>query len=82
MDLQQFQLVHRVQPDDAGPAIEVLVYLLKPKSVRLNKNRPPLVAALRVQDADGAELALQFRKTIVLQGALPCCRGERDAPRI
>jgi hypothetical protein len=71
VELKQFQLVRSVDPNDGGAPIEVLVDLLKPKSVKLKKNRPPLVAVLRVQDADGAELALQFRTTIVLQGEMP-----------
>lgn len=66
-----FQLVRTVQPNDGGPTIDVLVDLLKPKSVKLKRNRPPLVAALRVQDADGAELALRFRSSLVLQGEMP-----------
>jgi hypothetical protein len=69
--LKAFQLVRRVDPHDDGAAIEVVVDLLKPKSAKLKKNRPPLVAALRVQDADGAELALKFRKTITLHGEMP-----------
>ena len=61
-DLKAFQLIRRVDPHDDGPTIEVVVDLLKPKSAKLKKNRPPLVPDLRVQDADGAELALKFRR--------------------
>lgn len=68
---RKFQLHRQIQPDDGGPAIEVIVDFLMPRSAVVIKNIPPLVQNFAVQRADGADLALRFAETVVVEGTMP-----------
>lgn len=70
-DLKPFQLQRLVDLGDGGPVIPVVVDLLMPKGVALNKHRPPLIDKLRVQQIDGGELALRHTVEHVLHGKTP-----------
>lgn len=70
-DLKPFQLQRTVDLRDGGPVIPVVVDLLMPKGVKLNKNRPALVEKLRVQQIDGGALALRHTVDHDLQGRTP-----------
>lgn len=68
--LKPFQLRRLVQVDE-GPPIPILVDLLMPRDAELEKHRPPLVDGLRVQRADGADVALSHHETKTFDGKMP-----------
>ena len=79
-DLRQFQLLRTVSAPDGGPAIDVVIDFLMPRHAEIEKNTPPLTRGFAVQRADGADLALKFRKTVVIEGYMP--EGGRNLVRI
>ncbi len=70
-DLKRFQLVRSIPAKDGGPAIEVVVDFLMPRTAEVVKNDPPIVSEFAVQRADGADLALQFYKLVAIEGDMP-----------
>lgn len=69
--LKPFQLRRRVDPSDGGEPIAVIVDLLMPTGARTTKNRPQLVEGLRVQEADGGEIALRHNLKLLIAGTMP-----------
>lgn len=69
--LKPFQLRRTVDPGDGGEPIAVIVDLLMPKGARTTKNRPKLVAGLRVQETDGGEIALRHNLKLLIAGTMP-----------
>lgn len=69
--LKPFQLRRRVNLGDGGEPIAVIVDLLMPKGARTTKNRPRLVDGLRVQEADGGDIALRNSLKLVIAGTMP-----------
>jgi hypothetical protein len=55
----------------------VLVDLLMPRETKTRRNRPPLVAGLRVQGADGGEIALENHVRLPVDGRMPDGRPNR-----
>lgn len=55
--LRPFQL-RRYVPLEGGDPVAVIVDLLMPREVNLEKNKPPLLANFAVQKADGAAVAM------------------------
>jgi len=70
-DLKPFQLRRTVDPRDGGMPILVLLDLLMPRNAKTTSNRPPLVAGLRVQGADGGEIALTSNVRLPIEGVMP-----------
>ena len=70
-DLRRFQLKRTVPARDAGRDIDVVVDFLMPRDVEIARNDPPLISGFAVQAANGAELALQFSKSVFLDGEMP-----------
>ena len=62
-DLKPFQLLRAVDLGDGGEPVAVLVDLLMPRAAKTRRNRPALVASLRVQGADAGEIALKNQRT-------------------
>ncbi len=79
-DLQRFQLVRTVPARDGGPDIDVVVDFLMPRDAEVSRNRPPLIRGFAVQRADGADLALRFRRIVPIDGDMP--DGVRNFVRI
>src|ERR1019366_4468743 len=75
--LKPFQLRRTVTPRDGGEPIPVLLDLLMPRSAKPRLNRPPLVAGLRVQGADGGEIALTSNVRLAIEGVMPDGRPNR-----
>lgn len=69
--LKPFQLRRKVDSRDGGEPIAVIVDLLMPKGARTGKNRPKLVEGLRVQEADGGDVALRDNLKIQISGTMP-----------
>ncbi len=69
--LKPFQLRRTVNPGDGGEPIAVIVDLLMPKGARTTRNRPKLVDGLRVQEADGGEIALHHNLKLLIAGTMP-----------
>ena len=69
-ELKPFQLRRWVRLDE-GPPIAVIVDLLMPRDVRLARSGDTLVEGLRVQRADGAEVALAHHVPLRLEGKMP-----------
>lgn len=69
--LRRFQLVRKIDPKDGGDPIDVVVDFLMPRSAEFVKNVPPLVEDFAVIKADGAELALEFQKLVVIEAEMP-----------
>jgi len=69
--LRRFQLVRQINPDDDGPAIEIIVDFLRPRDVDVVKNTPPLISDFAVQRADGADLATRFYQMVAISGNMP-----------
>ena len=67
----RFQLVRQVPPTDGGKPINVIVDLLMPRDAEIAKNQPPYINDFAVMRADGAELALRFCETVVVDGPMP-----------
>jgi hypothetical protein len=76
-DLKPFQLRRTVDPRDGGMPILVLLDLLMPRNAKTTSNRPPLVAGLRVQGADGSEVALHSNVRLAIEGKMPDGRRNR-----
>jgi len=76
-DLKPFQLRRMVDPRDGGVPIPVLLDLLMPRNAKTTSNRPPLVAGLRVQGADGGEVALRSNVWLAIEGKMPDGRRNR-----
>ena len=68
--LKPFQLRRWVRPDEGEP-IGVLVDLLMPRGEPGDRNDEKLVAGLRVQGADGGEVALSHCSVMKIDGAMP-----------
>lgn len=69
--LKPFQLRRAVDLRDGGGPVAVIVDLLMPKGARIAKNRPKLVEGLRVQEADGGQIALRSNLKILIAGTMP-----------
>ena len=78
--LRRFQLVRTVPSRDPGPDIDVIVDFLMPRDAQIEKNDPPIVTEFAVQRAHGAELALQYSESILLEGKMP--DGGKNSVRI
>lgn len=70
-DLKRFQLVRSVPAKDGGPAIDIIIDFLMPRTAEILKNDPPIIGEFAVQKADGADLALQFYKLVAIEGDMP-----------
>jgi hypothetical protein len=75
--LKPFQLQRVVDLRDGGDSILVQVDLLMPRCARTRRNRPALVAGLRVQGADAAEIALRNNLRLSVDGNMPDGRPNR-----
>lgn len=69
-ELKKFQLRRQVALDGGKPVM-VMVDLLKPRGSRGDRNKVKLLADFRVQDADGAGVALRHRVTKRIEGRMP-----------
>jgi len=69
--LKAFQLRRIVDLRDGGEPIAVIVDLLMPKGAKTKKNRPQLIEGLRVQEADGGDVALRHNLKIMIEGTMP-----------
>ena len=69
-DLKPFQLRRTVRVDNGSP-IGVLVDLLMPRNARGDGNKEKLVEGLRVQRADGCDIALDNWVMKTLEGKMP-----------
>lgn len=70
-DLKRFQLVRSIPANDGGPAIDIIIDFLMPRTAEILKNDPPIVSEFAVQRADGADLALQFYKLVAIEADMP-----------
>lgn len=70
-EFRRFQLVRTIPASDDGPAIEIIIDFLRPRTVKLVKNNPPIIDNFAVQGADGAELALKFHEIVTITGNMP-----------
>lgn len=68
--LKPFQLRRRVKVDD-GDAVSVNIDLLMPRGARGDRNDVKLVEGLRVQGADGGEIALRNHVAVRFEGHMP-----------
>ena len=75
--LKPFQLQRMVDLRDGGPAVAVIIDLLMPRSAKTRRNKPALVAGLRVQGADGGEIALKNNVRLAVDGTMPDGRPNR-----
>lgn len=69
--LKPFQLRRTVDLRDRGEPVAVIVDLLMPRGARTARNRPKLVDGLRVQEADGGEIALRSNLKMRIAGTMP-----------
>ena len=69
--LRPFQLLRRVDLQDGGLEVDVIIDLLMPRGTQLTKHRPPLIDALRVQEIDGGRLALDQTVRYQISGRTP-----------
>lgn len=69
--LKPFQLRRTVDLKDGGAPVAVIVDLLMPKGAKTQKHRPPIVPRLRVQEAEGGEIALRHNLLLTIEGAMP-----------
>lgn len=67
----KFQLVRRVQPEDGGTPISIVVDFLMPRDADIVRNRYPLIDGFAAQGASGAGLALQFFEMVDIGGLMP-----------
>ena len=79
--LKAFQL-RRTVAIDGGSPVAVIVDLLMPREVVLQKNKPPLIAAFAVQRADGAAVAMRSFVEREFEGNMPDGRPNRVSLRI
>lgn len=70
-ELRRFQLVRRIDADDGGVPIDVILDFLMPRDADIVKNQPPLVDRFAVQRADGTGLALRFYRLVEIKGEMP-----------
>lgn len=75
--LKPFQLRRIVDVRDGGAPIAVLVDLLMPRDAKTRRNRPALVAGLRVQAVDAGEIALKSNIQVGVDGMMPDGRPNR-----
>src|SRR6185437_4394833 len=75
--LKPFQLQRAVDLGDGGEPVAVLVDLLMPRSAKPRRNRPTLIAGLRVQGADAGEIALKSNMRLTVEGKMPDGRPNR-----
>jgi len=75
--LKPFQLQRAVDLQDGGDPVLVLVDLLMPRDAQTRRNRPALVAGLRVQGADAGEIALKNNVRLSVKGKMPDGRPNR-----
>jgi hypothetical protein len=75
--LKPFQLQRAVELRDGGDPVLVLVDLLMPRDAQTRRNRPALVAGLRVQGADAGEIALKNNVRLSVNGKMPDGRPNR-----
>ena len=70
-DLKKFQLVRELPQEDGSTSIEVVIDFLMQRNVKVAKNRPPLVEDFRVQEVNGADLAIRLAEDFKLNGTMP-----------
>jgi hypothetical protein len=70
-DLKPFQLVRELPQEDGSSPIEVVIDFLMQRNVKVVKNRPPLVEDFRVQEVNGADLAIRLAEDFRLNGTMP-----------
>jgi hypothetical protein len=75
--LKSFQLQRAVDLGDGGTPVLVLVDLLMPRETKTRRNRPALIAGLRVQGTDAGEIALRNNVRLSLDGEMPDGRPNR-----
>ena len=68
--LKPFQLRRWVKVDEGDP-VGVLVDLLMPRGARGDRNDDPLVEGLRVQGAEGGDVALTHNTAMMFEGTMP-----------
>jgi hypothetical protein len=69
--LKPFQIQRTVDLRDDGAPVVVVVDLLMPKGAKTDRHRPPLIHGLRVQEADGGEIALRHNLKLLIEGTMP-----------
>jgi hypothetical protein len=75
--LKPFQLQRAVDLGDGGAPVLVLVDLLMPRDAKTRRNRPALIAGLRVQGAEAGEIALKNNVRLSVEGQMPDGRPNR-----
>jgi hypothetical protein len=75
--MKPFQVRRTVDLKDGGAPVAVIVDLLMPKGAKTPKHRPPLVQGLRVQEADGGDVALRHNVKLLIEGTMPDGRANR-----
>jgi len=75
--LKPFELQRAVDLRDGGDPVLVLVDLLMPRDAKTRRNRPALIAGLRVQGADAGEIALRNNVRLSIDGKMPDGRPNR-----
>lgn len=75
--MKPFQVRRTVDLKDGGAPVAVIVDLLMPKGAKTRKHRPPLVQGLRVQEADGGDVALRHNVRLLIEGTMPDGRTNR-----
>jgi hypothetical protein len=77
---RDFQLVVEVDLKDGEKPVQVEVDFLAPKDVKLHKNRPKLLSAFRVLQADGCAVAFHAPVEMMLPGRN--VRGAKNTVRL
>jgi len=75
--MKPFQIRRTVDLRDGGTPVAVIVDLLMPKGAKTQKHRPPLIHGLRVQEADGGDVALRHNLKLSIEGTMPDGRLNR-----
>lgn len=75
--MKPFQLRRTVDVKDGGTPVAVIVDLLMPKGAKTRKHRPPLIQGLRVQEADGGDVALRHNIKLLIDGTMPDGRSNQ-----
>jgi hypothetical protein len=75
--MKAFQIRRTVELRDGGLPVAVIVDLLMPKGANTQKHRPPLIQGLRVQEADGGDVALRHNIRLLIEGTMPDGRSNR-----
>lgn len=68
---RRFQLVRKIQPEDGGAPVNVVIDFLMPRDAEIVENHPPYIDNFAVQGAYGAGLALQSHEIIKINGSMP-----------